>query len=76
MIDLRKLPSVDKLVNHPNAVALIEQFGRTQVVDAIQMVLERIRQDPEQEGDELSGDVLLSAARRCSFSSRNPRLPG
>ncbi len=74
MIDLRKLPSVDKLVNHPNAVALIEQFGRTQVVDAIQMVLERIRQDPEQEGDELSGEVLLKRCEKLLIQQSKPTL--
>ena len=74
MIDLRRLPSVDKLVNHPNAVALIEQFGRTQVVDAIQIVLESIRQDPVQEGDELSGEVLLKRCEKLLNQQMKPTL--
>ena len=46
MIDLRRLPSVDKLLNQPQVIQLVEQFGRAQVLAVIQEELSRIRANP------------------------------
>ena len=47
MIDLRQLPSVDKLLNLPQTTCLIEKFGRGQVLEAIQDELANIRANPD-----------------------------
>jgi L-seryl-tRNA(Ser) seleniumtransferase len=61
MIDLRQLPSVDKLINHPQTVPLIEKYGRERVLDAIQNILSRIRKDAEgNDTDQLEDSILLN----------------
>lgn len=46
MIDLRRLPSVDRLLNQPQVIQLVEQYGRAQVLAVIQEELSRIRANP------------------------------
>jgi L-seryl-tRNA(Ser) seleniumtransferase len=60
MIDLRMLPSVDKLLNDPRMILLIEQFGRGQVLAAVQDELSAIRSNAQEyEPDDL-GDPLIA----------------
>lgn len=64
MIELRNLPSVDKLATHPQLIRLIETHGRKQVIAAIQVTLEQIRQHPELEAGTISEEDI---AARCSL---------
>lgn len=47
---LRQLPSVDKLLNHPDSVQLIDQYGREAVRDAMRQTLADVRQRILNEG--------------------------
>jgi len=40
---LRKLPSVERLLNHSRVAGMIDRFGRKMVVDALRKVLDEIR---------------------------------
>lgn len=62
MIDLRKLPAVDRLANHPGVTGLVDTYGRKHVIAAIQQTLELIRQHPEREENDLTEEDL---AVRC-----------
>ncbi len=59
MIDLRKLPSVDRLLLHASAVPLVERFGRSLVTTSIQNLLESIRQNPQAETIEPAEEAIL-----------------
>jgi L-seryl-tRNA(Ser) seleniumtransferase len=59
MIDLRQLPSVDKLLNHPRMLLLTEQYGRAQVVAVIQQELAAVRANPQQYTQEDLGENLV-----------------
>jgi L-seryl-tRNA(Ser) seleniumtransferase len=59
MIDLRQLPSVDKLLNHPRMLLLTEQYGRAQVVAVIQQELAAVRANPQQYTQEDLGENLI-----------------
>lgn len=50
MTDLRHLPSVDRLLRHPDVSQIIDQFGRSQVTDAIREVLQQMRQQGMESG--------------------------
>ncbi len=43
MTDLRSLPSVDKLINSPQGIEWIAQFGRPLTIDAIRSALDNVR---------------------------------
>lgn len=72
MIDLRKLPSVDKLANHPGVTGLVDTYGRNQVIAAIQQTLELIRQHPEREENDLAEEDL---AVRCEALLKRQSAP-
>ena len=59
MIDLRQLPSVDKLLNYPRMLLLTEQYGRAQVVAVIQQELAAVRANPQQYTQEDLGENLI-----------------
>jgi L-seryl-tRNA(Ser) seleniumtransferase len=59
MIDLRQLPQVDKLLNHPRILLLIEQYGRSQVLAVIQEELAAVRANPQQYHLEDLGENLI-----------------
>jgi L-seryl-tRNA(Ser) seleniumtransferase len=59
MIDLRQLPSVDKLLNYPRMLLLTEQYGRAQVVAVIQQELAAVRANPQQYTQEDLGVNLI-----------------
>jgi L-seryl-tRNA(Ser) seleniumtransferase len=59
MIDLRQLPQVDKLLNHPRILLLIEQYGRSQVLAVIQEELAAVRGNPQQYHLEDLGENLI-----------------
>jgi L-seryl-tRNA(Ser) seleniumtransferase len=59
MIDLRQLPSVDKLLNYPRMLLLTEQYGRAQVVAVIQQELAAVRANPQQYTQEDLGENLV-----------------
>lgn len=72
MIDLRQLPSVDKLLKLPKSVQLIDEFGRGQVLIAIQDVLSTIRSNPE-DFEPKSGieTILLRVATKLQEQNRS-----
>ena len=72
MIDLRLLPSVDKLLNHPQAAPLTDKFGRGQVLIAVQEQLAIIRANPDrQDSDMLTGSILQQVATRLEEQNRS-----
>ncbi len=44
MSDLRALPSVDQLLQHPQVEAWITEYGRTQTIEAIRQSLDNVRE--------------------------------
>ncbi len=74
MIDLRQLPSVDRLVNQAYAATLIERFGRSMVLDTIQKVLDGIRRDPQAEKVELTEQVILKRSENLLEQQLKPTL--
>lgn len=61
-------------MNHPAAASLIEHYGRTRLVDTIQIVLESIRQNPDREADELSAETLVSRCEKLLIQQSKPTL--
>lgn len=59
MIDLRHLPAVDKLLNQPQVIRLIDRFGRVQVLTAIQEELSAIRANPGLFSQDDLGEKLI-----------------
>lgn len=59
MIDLRHLPAVDKLLNQPQIIRLIDRFGRVQVLTAIQEELSAIRANPGLFSQDDLGEKLI-----------------
>ena len=59
MIDLRHLPAVDKLLNQPQIIRLIDRFGRVQVLTAIQEELSAIRANPDLFSQDDLGEKLI-----------------
>jgi len=59
MIDLRHLPAVDKLLNQPQVIRLIDRFGRAQVLTAIQEELSAIRANPDSFSQDDLGEKLI-----------------
>ena len=59
MIDLRHLPAVDKLLNQPQVIRLIDRFGRAQVLTAIQEELSAIRAYPDSFSQDDLGEKLI-----------------
>ncbi|MCJ7701959.1 MAG: L-seryl-tRNA(Sec) selenium transferase [Anaerolineales bacterium] len=60
MPDLRNLPSVDKLLNTPQAGDFIRSYGRPLTLDAMRWVLEAVRKRAFQ-GQELADTALILA---------------
>lgn len=74
MIDLRQLPSVDKLLNHPRTACLIEQYGRVQVLAAIQDELAMIRTNSTGYTPENLGDRLVERIESAMIEKNQPTL--
>lgn len=74
MIDLRNLPSVDKLASHPQIIQLIETHGRKQVIAAIQATLEQIRQHPEDETGTISEEEIAARSSLVIGAQSTPTL--
>jgi L-seryl-tRNA(Ser) seleniumtransferase len=45
-MDRRQLPSIDRLINHPLARQLIDQYGRELVVETLQKSIGAVRENP------------------------------
>lgn len=45
MTDLRRIPSTDKLLNHPDLSPLLTRFGRERVTEGIRFVLSALREE-------------------------------
>ncbi|WP_158809322.1 L-seryl-tRNA(Sec) selenium transferase [Beijerinckia sp. L45] len=56
-----RLPSVDRLLAHPDVIALIERFGRAATLDALRTVLAAARQQLQETQAEPPSDVILAA---------------
>lgn len=59
MNDLRRLPSVDRILQTPQARQWIEQYGRPLTLNAVRSVLEQIRQDWKQSPSTLNEEQLF-----------------
>jgi L-seryl-tRNA(Ser) seleniumtransferase len=77
---LRKLPSIDVLVQRAGEKGLIEEFGREQILKTAQRVLSKIRRDVQEgeSGDlsesDLAPDVLLAEIGRELEKKFSPSL--
>ena len=69
--DLRKLPSVDAVLYTPTALAALDRFGRTAVVDAIRAELAAARQRGD---DRLDADNAAARAFASLEVEDRPRL--
>ena len=74
MIDLRKLPSVDRLLLHASAAPLVERFGRSLVTTSIQDLLESIRQNPQAETIEPAEEAILKRVEGMLTQQLAPTL--
>lgn len=63
MTDLRRLPSVDRLLNLPEVLPLIDLHGRQQVIEVVRQVLEEIRSLPDFIEPNLSVDHILEQVK-------------
>lgn len=75
--DLRKLPSVDRLANHPSAAPLISEYGRERVVAVIRRVIESARNSILREENTLipqDDAVWINRAAENISLSAQPRL--
>lgn len=72
---LRALPAVDTLINHPQARALIELYGRDPALDALRAVLEGARQRIRAgESAVLDADALIEQAQIDLYHAFQPTL--
>ncbi|MCC6904866.1 MAG: L-seryl-tRNA(Sec) selenium transferase [Anaerolineae bacterium] len=61
---LRQLPSVDRLLSHPGAPALIAVYGRPLMVEALRAVLDTTREGARHSAPIPADDLLIEQARR------------
>ncbi|HNR01870.1 MAG TPA: L-seryl-tRNA(Sec) selenium transferase [Anaerolineaceae bacterium] len=76
MIDLRRLPSVDRLLKHADTQLLIERFGRVLVLGIIQDILEDIRQKPNEYDVAPDAEFILSRCKNLIEHQLKPTLTG
>lgn len=76
MIDLRRLPSVDRLLKHADTQLLIERFGRVLVLGIIQDILEDIRQKPNEYDVAPDAEFILSRCKNLIEHQLKPTLIG
>ncbi len=62
MNDYRQIPSVDLLINSPDAAQLISRFGREQVVNTIREVLEGLRKMEKLDSQSCNTAAILAQA--------------
>lgn len=76
MPDLRKLPSVDKLLNTPQAAVLILAYGRPLTLEALRWVLDAVRKRAFQ-GQELADTALIlsEAGQTLALWTRPTMVP-
>ena len=58
---LRELPSIDRILNHPICVSLIERFPRLYVTRRCREVLDELRRDIQEHGGTAAADVHIDA---------------
>lgn len=76
MIDLRRLPSVDRLLKHADTQLLIERFGRVLVLGIIQDILEDIRQKPNEYDVAPDAEFILIRCKNLIEHQLKPTLTG
>lgn len=74
MIDLRHLPSVDKLLNLPQVIQLIDRYGRARVLTAIQEGLSEIRANPDRYSQDDVRDKLIQRTTAKLEQQAKPSL--
>ncbi|OJX47320.1 MAG: L-seryl-tRNA(Sec) selenium transferase [Chloroflexi bacterium 44-23] len=62
MNDYRQIPSVDLIINSPEASPIIANFGRSQVIDAIRAVQESLRQIDKLDRQSCTAEAILIRA--------------
>jgi len=70
---LSRLPSVDRLLAHPNSQALIATFGHALTVDALRETLEAARKQIRAGGDVPEAEALVGATSRTLHTWTTPR---
>jgi L-seryl-tRNA(Ser) seleniumtransferase len=70
---LSRLPSVDRLLAHPNSQTLIATFGHALTVDALRETLEAARKQIRAGGDAPEADALVGATSRTLHAWTTPR---
>jgi L-seryl-tRNA(Ser) seleniumtransferase len=69
--DPRRIPPVDRVLNHPAAAGLADRFGRTSLTDAIRADLAQIRAGAVQGTEE---STILARCAEALESDRRPSL--
>jgi len=64
MNDLRSLPSVDTILQSTKGVRLVEEYGRSLVVEGLRKTLDEIRASYRQEGKEIPNPDLITSRTR------------
>lgn len=74
MSDLRSLPSVERLMQTPQAAEFIANFGRMQTLETVRSVLEEIRRDAKP-GNPIPGlDSILATVSSWLYATNKPTL--
>jgi L-seryl-tRNA(Ser) seleniumtransferase len=63
-LNLRRLPSVDRVLGYDAVAGLVEAYGREQTVDAVRATLELIRREVQEGADLPPREDLVSRCRR------------
>jgi len=71
---LASLPSVDRLLRRPEADALVAEYGRQAVTDAVRAVLQDLRQAPALASQAAAQDAVLSRALQRLEAEARPSL--
>ncbi|MGO4440562.1 L-seryl-tRNA(Sec) selenium transferase [Rhizobium sp. RAF56] len=77
LLDLRALPSIDQMLNAPDAAPLLERHGRAVVTEQLRSLLAEIRQAVRDGGGALPqiDDVFASLLCRLDYRSRSNLRP-
>jgi L-seryl-tRNA(Ser) seleniumtransferase len=77
-LSLRDLPSVDRLLSHPEVIFLLKKFNRDYVVQRLRQLLDALRQTIRQGGkiraQDLSAESILAQLKSALSSHDEPRL--
>jgi len=72
--ELRKLPSVDKMLQDPNVARWVEAYGDDLVVDAVREALSGLREDINEGASYPGGSQAVDRVQACLEAIVQPTL--